>query len=158
MYKIGSSTDIHKLGYGETLILGGVKIDHDKGLIGHSDADVLTHSIIEALIGAMGLGDIGDHFSDTDNKYKGIDSLKLLQEVKSMLQNQGYEVVNIDSLLIMEAPKLKNLKREMEKNIASTLGISESQVNVKATTGEKLGFIGNQEGIAAQASVLIKEL
>ena len=154
--RIGQSTDIHRLVKGRDLILGGVKIPFELGLDGHSDADALLHAIIEALIGAMGLGDIGTHFPDTDDAYLGISSLKLLERTREMLEENGYEIRNIDSLILIQQPKMKPYIPQMRKNIAETLGIDENMVNVKATTGEKLGFVGNSEGVEAQAVVLIE--
>lgn len=156
--RIGQSTDIHRLVTGRDLILGGVKIPYEKGLLGHSDADVLLHAIIEALIGAMGLGDIGKHFPDTDDKYKGISSMKLLEHTKKLLDENGYEVINVDSLILIQEPKMKDYIPEMRKNIARVLMCNENQINVKATTGEKLGYVGNKEGAVAQAVVLIDEV
>ena len=156
--RIGQSTDIHPFKEGRDLILGGVKIEHSRGLDGHSDADVLLHAIIEALIGAMGLGDIGTHFPDNDDRYKGISSLKLLDETRRMLTENGYEVVNVDSLVLIQQPKLKPYIPQMRKNIAEHLGCQENQINVKATTGEKIGFVGREEGAVAQAVVLIDEV
>ncbi|MBR0385523.1 MAG: 2-C-methyl-D-erythritol 2,4-cyclodiphosphate synthase [Erysipelotrichaceae bacterium] len=155
--RIGQSTDIHPLTEGRDLIIGGVHIPWEKGLNGHSDADVLLHAIIEALIGAMGLGDIGTHFPDNDGRYKGISSMKLLEKAAEMLKENHYQVVNIDSLILIERPKMKPYIAQMRQNIADTLGLEISQVNVKATTGEKMGFIGHEEGAVAQAVVLIEE-
>ena len=156
--RIGQSTDIHPFKKGRDLVLGGVRIESEYGLDGHSDADVLLHAIIEALIGAMGLGDIGTHFPDTDERYKGISSLLLLDETAKMLRENGYEVVNVDSLVLTEKPKLKPYIMQMRRNIADHLGCDVSQINVKATTGEKIGFIGRGEGAVAQAVVLIDEV
>jgi 2-C-methyl-D-erythritol 2,4-cyclodiphosphate synthase len=153
--RIGSSIDIHRLEKGLDLYLGGVKIDHTKGLVGHSDADCLLHAISEALIGAMGLGDLGMHFPDTDPDLKGIDSKVILAKVRDLLKKNGYMISNIDSLVLCERPKLAPHKEQMKQNIASILQIRENQVNVKATRGEKLGFIGAEEGIVAEATVLI---
>ena len=149
--RIGTGYDVHRLVPDRPLILGGVTIEHTLGLLGHSDADVLLHAIMDAMLGAAGLGDIGKHFPDTDDKYKGASSLKLLEEVGKMLQEKGYVVENIDSTIIAQKPKLRPYIDEMEKNIAETLGISIDQVNVKATTEERLGFTGNEEGISSQA-------
>jgi 2-C-methyl-D-erythritol 2,4-cyclodiphosphate synthase len=153
--RIGSSTDIHRLEEGLDLYLGGVKIDHYKGLKGHSDADCLLHAISEALIGAMGLGDLGMHFPDTDPTLKGIDSKEILKKVKLLLEDNDYIIANIDSLVLCERPKLAPHKEQMKNHIAHILEIEPNQVNVKATRGEKLGFIGSEEGIVAQATVLI---
>jgi 2-C-methyl-D-erythritol 2,4-cyclodiphosphate synthase len=143
--------DVHKLVEGRDLILGGVKVPHTLGLLGHSDADVLVHAIMDALLGAASLGDIGKHFPDTDPKYKGISSLKLLEHVRDLITGEGYVIENIDATVIAQKPKLRPYIDEMEKNIADTLGIAEDQINIKATTEEGLGFTGKEEGIAAQA-------
>lgn len=156
--RIGQSKDIHKLVEGRDLIIGGVKIPYEKGLLGHSDADVLLHAIIESLIGAMGLKDIGTHFPDTDPKYKGISSLLLLDETYKMLKEHGYEVVNIDSLINIEKPKMAPHIDQMRKNIAEHLHCDVSRINVKATRGEGLGFVGRGEGVIAEAVCLIDEL
>jgi 2-C-methyl-D-erythritol 2,4-cyclodiphosphate synthase len=155
--RIGQSTDIHPLVSGRKLILGGVEIPYEKGLLGHSDADVLLHAVIEALIGAMGLGDIGRHFPDDDPAYEGISSLVLLEKTRTMMDREGYQVGNIDALILLQQPKLKDHIPQMEANIAAALGCDVSRVNVKATTGEHLGFIGEGRGAAAQAVVLIEE-
>ena len=154
--RIGQSTDIHPLVENRKLILGGVYIPYHLGCLGHSDADVLLHVIIEACIGAMGLGDIGTHFPDNDQTYKDISSMVLLAKTKALLQEHQYEVCNIDSLIMLEQPKLAPYIQQMKDNVAQTLGIDPQQVNIKATTAEKLGFIGRLEGIQAQAVVLIK--
>lgn len=156
--RIGQSTDIHRLVKGRDLVLGGVRIPYELGLLGHSDADVLLHAIIEALIGAMGLGDIGTHFPDNDERYKDISSLLLLEKTAGMLKENGYQVVNIDSLVIIQQPKLKDYIPEMRRNIAAVLQCDENRINVKATTAEHLGFIGKGEGAMAQAVVLIDEV
>ena len=155
--RIGQSKDIHKLVEGRDLIIGGVKIPYEKGLLGHSDADVLLHAIIESLIGAMGLKDIGTHFPDTDPKYKGISSLILLDHTYDLLMENGYEVVNIDSLINIERPKMAPYIDQMRANIAEHLHIDESQVNVKATRGEGLGFVGRGEGAIAYSVCLIEK-
>ena len=156
--RIGQSTDIHRLVEGRKLILGGEEIPFEKGLLGHSDADVLLHAIIEALIGAMGLGDIGTHFPDNDPQYKDISSLKLLEKTAELLREKHFEVINVDSLILIERPKLKCYIPQMVRNIADVLNCDMSQVNVKATTGEGMGFIGTGEGAMAQAVVLIEEV
>ena len=156
MIRIGHGYDVHRTDPDRKLVLGGVTIDCDFGLAGHSDADVLIHAVCDALIGAMGFGDIGKHFPDTDDKYKGIYSMLLLQEVKEMLKKHSYSVSNIDATVVAQAPKLAPHIPMMKKNIASVLGISLSQVNVKATTEEHLGFTGSGEGIAAHAVCLIE--
>lgn len=157
MMRIGQSQDIHCLVEGRDLIIGGVKIPFEKGLLGHSDADVLLHAIIEALIGAMGLGDIGKHFPDNDPKYKDISSLKLLEYTKELLDENNYRIINIDSLVIIEKPKLAPYIEQMRNNIAYTLDIDIKQINIKATCAEGLGFVGQGQGAIAQAVVLIDE-
>ena len=154
--RIGQGYDVHRLTEGRELILGGVKIPHEKGLDGHSDADVLVHAIMDALLGAAALGDIGLLFPDTDERYKGADSLLLLQKVKEHVQQAGYEIVNIDATVIAQAPKLRPYIEEMRENISRTLGIDKDTVSIKATTEEKLGFTGRKEGNAAQAVLLIQ--
>lgn len=166
MYRIGEGYDVHKLVEGRDLILGGVRIDYDKGLLGHSDADVLIHAIMDALLGTMALGDIGKHFPDTDDRYKGISSMKLLSEVKSLLEKEAisisgkekseFKICNIDATIICQKPKLRDYIDEMRKNIAETLMINVNQVNVKATTEEGLGFTGSGEGMAARAIAMIE--
>lgn len=156
--KIGQSTDIHPLTEGRKLILGGVEIEHHKGCMGHSDGDALTHAICEAIIGALGLGDLGAHFPDTDDKYKGISSIILLEEVYRLMVSKGYIIGNVDSLIMIEKPKMLPHKEKMRENIAKALHCDIKNVNVKATRGEKLGFIGNEEGVMAQAVVLLKEM
>jgi len=153
--RVGQGYDVHKLVNGRKLIIGGVEIEHTLGLLGHSDADVLLHAISDALLGAAALGDIGKHFPDTDERYKGADSLKLLTCVGELLKEKGYNIINIDSTVIAQAPKLAPHIQNMRKNIASALGIDIDFVSVKATTEEKLGFTGAREGIAAQAVCLI---
>lgn len=156
--RIGQSEDIHRLIKDRDLILGGVKIPSDLGLLGHSDADVLTHAIIEALIGAMGLGDIGKHFSDKDDRYKDISSLVLLDKTYEMLTERGYKVINVDALVMIEKPKLAPYIADMQRNIASHLHTDVTNINIKATCAEGLGFIGERKGAKAQAVVLIDEL
>ena len=155
--RIGHGYDVHKLVEGRDLILGGVKIDHKLGLLGHSDADVLLHAVSDALLGAAGLGDIGRHFPDTDPQYKGADSLKLLAIVGQKVAAAGYRVSNIDVTMIAQKPKLKDHIGTMERNIASTLGLDVSRVNVKATTEEHLGFTGREEGLSCHAVCLLEE-
>lgn len=154
--RIGHGYDVHRLVEGRDLILGGVKIDYEKGLLGHSDADVLLHAVSDALLGAAGLGDIGKHFPDTDPQYKGADSLKLLEIVGQKVKAAGYRVSNIDVTMIAQRPKLRDYIPRMEENIAGALGISHDRVNVKATTEEKLGFTGNGEGMACHAVCLLE--
>ena len=155
--RVGTGYDVHRLVEGRDLIIGGVKIDYEKGLLGHSDADVLLHAISDALLGAAALGDIGKHFPDTDDKYKGISSIILLKEVGALLEEKGYYINNIDATIIAQAPKMRPHIDIMRKNIAEALGLDLSQVNVKATTEEGLGFTGRGEGISAQAVCLISE-
>ena len=153
--KVGMGYDVHRLTENRNLILGGVKIPWEKGLLGHSDADVLIHAIMDALLGAAALGDIGQHFPDTDPAYEGISSVKLLEHVASLLEKKGYGVGNIDAVIIAQKPKLKEYRPQMVDNIAGALGIEKSRVNVKATTEEGLGFTGNGEGISSQAITLL---
>lgn len=158
MFRVGIGYDVHALAPGYDLVIGGVKIPHEKGLKGHSDADVLVHAICDALLGALSLGDIGHHFPDTDPKFKGISSLKLLSRVSELIREKGYTVVNVDSVVVAQRPKLAPFIEDMKKNISSVLGILPAQVSVKATTTERLGFEGREEGISAQAVVLLKRL
>ena len=153
--RIGSGYDVHKLVEGRKLILGGVDIPYEKGLLGHSDADVLIHAIMDAILGAAALGDIGKHFPDNDDAYKGISSILLLKKVAEIIKKEGYEIGNIDSTIIAQRPKLAAFIPQMRENIANALEISLSQVNVKATTEEGLGFTGEGLGIASQAVCLI---
>ena len=155
--RIGHGYDVHRLVEGRELILGGVKIEYEKGLLGHSDADVLLHAVSDALLGAAGLGDIGRHFPDTDPRYKGADSLKLLQIVAEKVKAAGYRVSNIDVTMIAQRPKLAGHIPQMVKNIAAAVGIAETRVNVKATTEEKLGFTGTGEGMSCHAVCLLEE-
>ncbi|WP_313525120.1 2-C-methyl-D-erythritol 2,4-cyclodiphosphate synthase [Anaerotignum sp.] len=155
--RIGSGYDVHKLVEGRKLIMGGVEIPFEKGLLGHSDADVLLHAIMDALLGAAALGDIGKHFPDTSEEYKGADSLKLLSEVLYLILERGYCIINLDATIIAQRPKLAPYIPKMRENIANVLGIELDQVNVKATTEEGLGFTGAGEGIAATAVCLINQ-
>lgn len=154
--RIGHGYDVHRLVAGRDLILGGVKIPHDKGLLGHSDADALIHAVCDACLGAAGLGDLGHHFPDTDKQYKNIDSRVLLRKVSEQLQQRGFKVANVDSTIVAQAPKLAPHIEQMATNIAADLGVARGQVNVKATTTERLGFAGREEGIAAHAVVLLE--
>lgn len=156
MFRIGQSIDIHPLVAGRKLVLGGVTIPFEKGLQGHSDADVLLHAIIESIIGALGLGDIGKHFPDTDPKYKGISSLMLLEHTYHLMDDAGYEIGNIDSIILCEKPKMAPYISKMKEHVASTLRCDKKQINIKATRGEKLGFVGRGEGIVSQSVVLLK--
>ena len=155
--RIGHGYDVHKLVEGRDLILGGVKIEHTLGLLGHSDADVLLHAVSDALLGAAGLGDIGKHFPDTDPQYKGADSLKLLEIVAQRVKEAGYRVSNIDVTMIAQRPKLRPHIEQMEANIASAVGVDVSRINVKATTEERLGFTGTEQGMACHAVCLLEE-
>ena len=155
--RIGHGYDVHRLVEGRDLILGGVKIDYEKGLLGHSDADVLLHAVSDALLGAAGLGDIGRHFPDTDPKYKDADSLLLLREVYRKIAEKGYRVGNIDVTMIAQKPKLKDYIPQMQANIAAAVEVSPDRVNVKATTEEKLGFTGTGEGMSCHAVCLLEE-
>ncbi len=154
--RVGNGYDVHKLVEGRDLILGGVKIDNDKGLLGHSDADVVAHAVMDALLGAAGMGDIGLHFPDTDDKYKNADSMMLLEQTMELLHTQNYKVVNIDATIIAQSPKLRPYINAMEENIASMAHCDISQVNIKATTEEGLGFTGREEGISAYCVCLIE--
>jgi len=156
--RIGHGYDVHRLVEGRPLILGGVEIPWEKGLLGHSDADVLTHAVMDALSGAARLGDIGKLFPDTDPKYVGISSLRLLAEVARLLAERGYAVVNVDATLLAQRPKVAPYKQQMAENMAAVLGVEVEQVNVKATTEEGLGFTGDGSGMAAHAVVLLEKL
>ena len=156
MYRTGIGFDVHALAADRPLIIGGVKIPHPKGLLGHSDADVLVHAVMDAILGALALGDIGLHFPDTDAKYKGSDSLELLSHVQLLAEEKGFVCANLDSIIMAEKPKMSPHLLEMRKNIAAVLKLKIDQVSIKATTTERLGLIGREEGIAAQAIVLIQ--
>ncbi len=156
--RVGLGYDVHKLAEGRDLILGGVKVPHTLGLDGHSDADVLVHAIMDALLGAAALGDIGKHFPDTDMQYKGADSMKLMAHVRELIEENGYVVGNIDATIIAQKPKLRPYIEEMEANIAKVLRIEKDQINVKATTEERLGFTGREEGMAAQCICSLESL
>lgn len=155
--RIGSGYDVHKLVEGRDCIIGGVKIPYEKGLLGHSDADVLLHAISDALLGAAAMGDIGKHFPDTDPQFKGADSRKLLSHVLHLISEKGYDIINIDATIIAQKPKMAPHIEQMRKNIAQTLAIDVDQVNVKATTEEGLGFTGAGLGISASAVCLLNE-
>jgi 2-C-methyl-D-erythritol 2,4-cyclodiphosphate synthase len=157
-YRIGLGTDFHQLVEGKKLWLGGIEIPHSKGALGHSDADVLLHAICDALLGAMSLGDIGTHFPDSDNSLKDIDSKILLNKTFQLISQKGYRVVNLDSVICLEKPKIMSFVPEMRNVISAILEISINDISIKATTTEKLGFIGNEEGIMAQAVVLLRKL
>ena len=155
--RIGMGYDVHRLVEGRELVLGGVTIDYEKGLLGHSDADVLLHAIMDALLGAAALGDIGKHFPDTDPAYKGISSIRLLEHVKELIRSEGYEVENLDATIIAQQPKMRPHIDAMRENIARALGVELSRISVKATTEEGLGFTGSGEGISSQAICLLSE-
>lgn len=155
--RIGQSTDIHQLSTDRPLILGGVTIPSDKGCVGHSDADVLCHVIAESILGALALGDLGKHFPDTDPKYKGISSLKLLEHVVELMKSKGYKIINADSLVIIERPKLAPYLEQMKQVLCPILEINFNQINIKATRGEKMGYIGREEGVMAQCVILLEE-
>lgn len=155
--RIGMGYDVHRLVENRPLILGGVNIPHKTGLLGHSDADVLLHAIMDSLLGALALGDIGYHFPDTDKKYKNISSIKLLEEVSSLISNKGYIIQNIDSTIIAEKPKLQPYIQEIRLNISNALNINIDKISVKATTEEGLGFTGSEQGIAAQSICLLTQ-
>lgn len=153
--RIGNGYDVHAFAFDRDLILGGVKIEHEQGLLGHSDADVLTHAIMDALLGAIASRDIGYHFPDTDPKYKDISSLTLLKEVMKIIDNEGYEIENIDSVIACQSPKLSPHIDEMRKNISEVTNMDISQISIKATTTEKLGFVGEGKGIESYAVCLL---
>ncbi len=156
MIRIGHGYDVHPLVAGRDLILGGVRINHSKGLQGHSDADALIHAICDACLGAAGLGDLGRHFPHTDAKYKGVDSRELLRQVRNTMHDHGWHVTNVDSTIIAQAPRMAPHLSAMRENVAANLGIPEGRVNIKATSTEKLGSLGREEGIAAYAVVLLE--
>ncbi len=157
MFRIGQSSDIHKLVEGRKLILGGIEIPYIKGLLGHSDADVLCHAIAESILGALALGDLGKYFPDTDDKYKGMSSIEILSKVYMIMVKEGYVIQNLDSLILIEKPKLAPYIEDMRKKIASAVHCEINQISIKATRGEKMGFIGREEGIMAQCVVLLKK-
>ena len=156
MFRTGIGFDAHALAEGRPLVIGGVRIPHSRGLLGHSAADVLVHAVMDAILGALALGDIGEHFPDTEDEFEGADSLELLSRVQKMIEDKGYCCENLDSIIIAEKPKLKSYIGEMRENIASVLKINVDQLSIKATTTEHMGFTGREEGIVAQAIVLLK--
>ncbi|MCL6471278.1 MAG: 2-C-methyl-D-erythritol 2,4-cyclodiphosphate synthase [Firmicutes bacterium] len=156
--RIGIGFDVHRFAAGRSLILGGVSIPSDVGLEGHSDADVLTHAIIDAMLGAVAAGDLGYYFPDTDMKFKDISSLKLLEDTVSILKDKGYRVFNIDSIVVLENPKIAPFRQQMRESVAGVCGIDISRISIKATTTEGLGYTGRGEGVAAQAVVLVEEI
>ena len=157
MIRIGNGYDVHKLVEGRKLVLGGVEIPHIKGVLGHSDGDVLIHAVMDAILGALALGDIGQHFPDTDMKYEGIDSKILLKKVTELMKDKGYKIVNLDSIIVAQKPKLKDYLGNMRKVMAEILETDIENVSVKATTEEKLGFTGNEEGIKSYCVVLLEK-
>jgi len=156
--RIGIGYDVHALVKNRKLIMGGVQIPHEKGLLGHSDADVLVHAIMDAMLGALALGSIGDHFPDTNSEFKDADSLVLLAKVQELIKNRGYQVGNIDSVILCEKPKLAPFMLQMRQNIARVIGVAIEDIAIKATTTEKLGYVGRKEGIAAEAVVLLRKI
>ena len=156
--RIGLGVDFHQLAEGRELFIGGVKIPHHKGAIGHSDADVLLHAICDAMLGAACLGDIGVHFPDTDQRFKNIDSKILLKESYDLVRKENYTIVNIDSTLCLEEPKIKPFVPQMQKTIAGILGLTEKDISIKATTTEQMGFVGRKEGLVAYATVLLQTI
>lgn len=156
MSRIGNGYDVHKLVIGRKLILGGVDIPYEKGLLGHSDADVLVHAIIDAILGALALGDIGQHFPDDNNEYLNIDSLILLKRTKELMNEKNYKIGNLDSIIVAQRPKLKNYLNNMRTNISEILDVDISKINIKATTEENLGFTGREEGIKSYCVVILK--
>lgn len=156
-FRIGQGTDIHRLVEGRKLTLGGVEIPWEKGLLGHSDADVVCHALSNALLGAIGAGDIGQHFPDSDPRYKGASSIELLRVVMNLVKEHGFRLGNADLTILAEKPKLGLYKEAMRRNLAAVLEVEPTDVNIKATTGEKMGFVGREEGMMAEAVVLIKE-
>jgi 2-C-methyl-D-erythritol 2,4-cyclodiphosphate synthase len=155
--RIGFGIDFHQLTHGRDLWIGGVQIPHTKGSLGHSDADVLLHAICDAMLGAACLGDIGEHFPDTSEEYKDIDSKLLLRRTNKLLQKENYKLVNIDSTLCLQSPKIKSYVQQMQRVIASIIGLNEKDVSIKATTTEKMGFVGREEGVVAYATVLVEK-
>ena len=156
-FRIGHGYDVHKLEEGKKFIIGGIEIDHDKGAVGHSDADVVIHVICDALLGALSLGDIGKHFPDTDNKYKGIDSKILLQKVMQLVKEEKYQISNVDVTILLQKPKLRNYIDSMRDTLSNIMEINKSQISVKATTTEGLGFVGREEGVAAHCVCILKQ-
>lgn len=157
MIRIGNGYDVHKLVEGRKLVLGGIEVPHTKGVLGHSDGDVLIHAIMDAMLGALALGDIGQHFPDTDMKYENIDSTILLKKVKELIAERGYKVVNLDSIIVLQKPKVKPYIEAMRKRIAEVLELDMEQVSVKATTEEKLGFTGDESGVKSYCVVLLEK-
>lgn len=157
MLRIGNGYDVHVLTEGRKLVLGGVEIPHTKGVLGHSDGDVLVHAIMDAMLGALALGDIGQYFPDTDMQYKNIDSMLLLSKVKELIYSKGYKIINLDSIIVLQKPKVKSYIEAMRKRIAEVLELEIDQVSVKATTEEKLGFTGDESGVKSYCVVLLEK-
>lgn len=157
MIRVGNGYDVHILTEGRKLVLGGVEIPHTKGVLGHSDGDVLVHAVMDAMLGALALGDIGQHFPDTDMKYENIDSTLLLKRVKELVAERGYKIINLDSIIVLQKPKIKPYIESMRKRIAEVLEIDMEQVSVKATTEEKLGFTGDESGVKSYCVVLLEK-
>ena len=155
-FRIGHGYDVHKLEERKKFIIGGIEIDHDKGAVGHSDADVVIHVICDALLGALSLGDIGKHFPDTDNKYKGIDSKILLQKVMKLVKEEKYQISNVDVTILLQKPKLRNYIDSMRDTLSNIMEINKSQISIKATTTEGMGFVGREEGVAAHCVCILK--
>lgn len=158
MFRIGNGYDVHRLVEGRKLILGGVEIPHTKGVLGHSDGDVLIHAIMDGILGALALGDIGKHFPDTDMKYEGIDSMLLLKKVVELMESEGYQLANLDSIIVLEKPKVKPNIEAMRERIAAALKTELGNISVKATTEEKLGFTGDESGVKSYCTVLLKKI
>ena len=156
-FRIGHGYDVHKLEEGKKFIIGGIEIDHDKGAVGHSDADVVIHVICDALLGALSLGDIGKHFPDTDNIYKGIDSKILLKKVMKLVKEEKCQISNVDVTILLQKPKLRNFIDSMRDTLSNIMEINKSQISVKATTTERLGFVGREEGVAAHCVCILKQ-
>ena len=157
-YRIGHGYDVHRLEAGEKFVIGGIEIDHDKGAVGHSDADVVIHVICDSILGALGEGDIGKHFPDTDEKYRGVDSKELLAEVMKILKEKNFKINNVDVTVLLEKPKLRDHIEDMIETLSGVMEISNDKLSIKATTTEGLGFVGRQEGVAAHCVTLIKKI
>ena len=157
-YRIGHGYDVHRLEAGEKFVIGGIEIDHDKGAVGHSDADVVIHVICDSILGALGEGDIGKHFPDTDEKYRGVDSKELLAEVMKILKEKNFKINNVDVTVLLEKPKLRDHVEDMIETLSGVMEISNDKLSIKATTTEGLGFVGRQEGVAAHCVTLIKKI
>ncbi len=158
MLRIGNGYDVHRLTEGRKLILGGIEIPHTKGVLGHSDGDVLVHAIMDSMLGALALGDIGQHFPDDDMQFKNIDSCILLEKVKDLIDEKGYKIINLDSIIVLQKPKIKPYIDSMRTKIAAILDISADQISIKATTEEKLGFTGDEDGVKSYCVVLLEKI